>query len=102
MASFDLPAVIDYIKQHTKQEQLYYVGHSQGTMIAFAEFSSNQDLAKSIKKFFGLGPVSFLGNMESPLKYAADFVPELKVFIQYESNLHEILLSHVSGNVSIK
>ena len=83
MASFDLPAVIDYIKQHTKQEQLYYVGHSQGTMIAFAEFSSNQDLAKSVKKFFGLGPVSYLGNMESPLKYAADFVPELKVFIQY-------------------
>ena len=79
MASLDLPAVINYIKKKTKEEQLYYVGHSQGTMIAFAEFSSNPDLAKSIKKFFPLGPVSFLGNMKSPLKYLADILPELKV-----------------------
>ena len=79
MANFDLPAVLAYIKENTKQEQLYYVGHSQGTMIAFAEFSSNQELAKSVKRFFALGPVSYLGNMESPLKYLADLVPELKV-----------------------
>ena len=79
MASFDLPAVISYIKKTTKQDQLYYVGHSQGTMIAFAEFSSNQQLARSVKKFFALGPVSYLGNMKSPLKYLAEFVPELKV-----------------------
>lgn len=79
MASFDLPAVMEYIKLKTKQEQLYYVGHSQGTMIAFAEFSSNQQLAKSVRKFFALGPVSYLGNMESPLKYLAGLVPELKL-----------------------
>ena len=79
MASLDLPAVLTYIKDITHQEQLYYVGHSQGTMIAFAEFSSNQLLAKSVRKFFALGPVSYLGNMKSPLKYLADLVPELKV-----------------------
>ena len=80
MASFDLPAILGYIKQNTNQEQLYYVGHSQGTMIAFAEFSSNQEVAKSVRKFFALGPVAYLGNMKSPLKYLADLVPELKVF----------------------
>ena len=79
MASFDLPAVLSYIKDITHQEQLYYIGHSQGTMIAFAEFSSNQLLAKSVRKLFALGPVSYLGNMKSPLKYLADLVPELKV-----------------------
>ncbi len=81
MASEDLPAVMNHIKKTTKQEQMYYVGHSQGTMIAFAEFSSDPNLAKSVKKFFALGPVSFLGNMKSPLKYLADLVPELKVGI---------------------
>ena len=86
MASFDLPAVMEYIKLKTKQEQLYYVGHSQGTMIAFAEFSSNQQLAKSVRKFFALGPVSYLGNMESPLKYLAGLVPELKVCTDIGSN----------------
>jgi len=82
MASLDLPAVLTYIKDITHQEQLYYVGHSQGTMIAFAEFSSNQLLAKSVRKFFALGPVSYLGNMKSPLKYLADLVPELKLLFK--------------------
>eukprot|EP00794_Sanderia_malayensis_P012755 gene12755-14062_t len=82
MASKDLPAVINHVKKTTKQEQMYYVGHSQGTMIAFAEFSSNQVVAKSIKKFFALGPVAFLGNMKSPLKYLADIVPELKLLFK--------------------
>lgn len=81
MASKDLPAVIEYMKQATGEEQLYYAGHSQGTMMAFAGFSENQELAKSIKKFYGLAPVSFLGSMESPLKYLADLTPELTVFL---------------------
>lgn len=78
MAAKDLPAVINYIKKATGVKQLYYAGHSQGTMIAFAGFSQNQELAKSIKKFYGLAPVAFLGNVKSPLKYLADVTPELE------------------------
>ena len=63
------------------QEQIYYAGHSQGTMIAFAEFSRNKILAKKIKKFFGLAPVAYLGNMESPLKYLARFTSEFEVWL---------------------
>lgn len=79
MASKDLPAVIDFVKKTTGVKQLYYAGHSQGTMIAFAGLSKNQQLAKSIKKFYGLAPVAHLGNMESPLKYLASVTPELEV-----------------------
>ena len=79
MASKDLPAVIDYIKHNTSVPQIYYAGHSQGTMIAFAGFSKNQELAKSIKKFYGLAPVAYLGDMKSPLKYLASVTPELRV-----------------------
>ena len=79
MASKDLPAVMNHIVNITKQREMYYVGHSQGTMIAFAEFSHNQELTKKVKKFFALGPVSTVGYMKSPLKYLAPFVPELKV-----------------------
>ena len=83
MAAKDIPAVIEYIKQQTGVEQLHYAGHSQGTMIAFAGFSQNQELAKSIKKFYGLAPVAFLGNMKSPLKYLAAVTPELEVLTCY-------------------
>ncbi|XP_072288232.1 lysosomal acid lipase/cholesteryl ester hydrolase-like, partial [Pyxicephalus adspersus] len=33
MAKFDLPAIINFILQKTGQEQVYYIGHSQGTTI---------------------------------------------------------------------
>ncbi|XP_020928917.1 lipase member K [Sus scrofa] len=40
-----------FILEKTGQEQLYYVGHSQGTTIAFVAFSTNPELAKRIKYF---------------------------------------------------
>lgn len=33
MALKDLPAVVNYILKVTSQEQIYYIGHSQGTTI---------------------------------------------------------------------
>lgn len=33
MAHKDLPAVVNYITNATGQEQIFYVGHSQGTTI---------------------------------------------------------------------
>ena len=38
MARDDLPSMISYILNATKHTQVAYVGHSQGTAIAFAEF----------------------------------------------------------------
>ncbi|EPY78072.1 lipase F, partial [Camelus ferus] len=33
MAKYDLPASIDFIVKQTQQEEIFYVGHSQGTTI---------------------------------------------------------------------
>lgn len=72
MAAYDVPAMINYILETTQQEKLYYIGHSQGTMVAFAKFSSDQELASKIKLFLALGPVATVGNLVSPIKYLAD------------------------------
>ena len=85
MALKDLPAVIDFITETTGQQQIYYAGHSQGTMMAFAGFSRNQSLAKRIKKVYALAPVAFLGSIKSPMKYLSIIVPEVKVRICYLS-----------------
>ncbi|XDA88041.1 hypothetical protein R6Z07_018010 [Ovis aries] len=74
MANYDLPATINFIIEKTRQEQLYYVGHSQGTTIvssflsAFIAFSTNPELAKRIKTFFALAPVTTVKYTQSPMK----------------------------------
>ncbi|XP_032738937.1 lipase member K isoform X2 [Lontra canadensis] len=68
MAGYDLPATIDFIVEKTGQERIYYVGHSQGTTIAFIAFSTNPELAKRIKIFFALAPVITVKYTQSPMK----------------------------------
>lgn len=79
MAQYDLPAMLNFVLDKTGQPYLYYAGHSQGTMIAFAELSHNQNLAKKVKTLFAMGPVATVGYIESPIKLLATFLPEIKV-----------------------
>ncbi|XP_058910558.1 lysosomal acid lipase/cholesteryl ester hydrolase [Kogia breviceps] len=67
MAHYDLPASINFILNKTGQEQVYYVGHSQGTTIGFIAFSRIPELAKKIKMFFALAPVASAKFATSPL-----------------------------------
>lgn len=62
MAAYDLPAMINYALRVTGQEKLFYVGHSQGTLIAFNGFADNPALGNKIKAFFALAPIYTLNN----------------------------------------
>ena len=84
MARFDLPAMLKFVTTKTSQASLYYIAHSQGTTIAFAEFSRNGEVAKMVKKFFALAPVTTVGNMKSPLRYLSDFIPLAQVIIDFQ------------------
>ncbi|KAJ7324171.1 hypothetical protein JRQ81_017191 [Phrynocephalus forsythii] len=76
MAKYDLPACINFILNKTDQKQIFYVGHSQGTTIAFIAFSTMPQLAEKIKMFFGMGPVATIKFASSPMVKLAMF-PEL-------------------------
>ncbi|XP_071941868.1 gastric triacylglycerol lipase-like [Antedon mediterranea] len=78
MAEFDLPAMVNYVLNVTKQPKLSYVGHSQGTIMGFVEFSYNQKLAEKINVFIALAPVANVTHMESPIRYLAAFLPEIQ------------------------
>ncbi|XP_058044314.1 lysosomal acid lipase/cholesteryl ester hydrolase-like isoform X3 [Ahaetulla prasina] len=67
MGYHDIPAIINFILNKTKQQQLYYVGHSEGTTAGFISFSSWPELAERIKVFFGMGPIATLTYATSPL-----------------------------------
>lgn len=77
MASLDLPATVDTVLSRTGQSWLYYVGHSQGTEMAFAALSNNPELASKIRLFVALAPAAYLGHLESPIKYLKDIPAEV-------------------------
>jgi lysosomal acid lipase/cholesteryl ester hydrolase len=72
MARYDLPAMINHVLNATSQPSLYYIGHSQGTMIGFIQFGVDQALAAKVKLFIALGPVATVGHIKTPLKVLAD------------------------------
>ncbi|XP_048362032.1 lipase member M-like [Sphaerodactylus townsendi] len=82
MAQYDLPATIDFILQKTGQQQLFYVGHSQGSTIGFIAFSTMPDLARKIKINFALAPVV-------SVKYA---IPLLRKFVMLPDFIYKTIL----------
>jgi len=78
MAKYDLPAMINYALFMTGQKSLYYVGHSQGTMMAFAGLSMNPELAAKVDLFFALAPVAKIAHTKSPIRYLAYFTPIIR------------------------
>ncbi|EFB20298.1 hypothetical protein PANDA_002320, partial [Ailuropoda melanoleuca] len=81
MAKYDLPASIDFIVKHTGQEEIFYIGHSQGTTIAFITFSTIPKIAERIKIFFALAPVFSIKYSKSPLiKMAYKWKSVIKAF----------------------
>ena len=67
MAEYDLPAMLNHALNVSGEKQLFYVGHSQGTLIGFTGFSSNPQLASKVRMFFALAPVYTVG-------YCSDFI----------------------------
>ncbi|XP_072016928.1 lysosomal acid lipase/cholesteryl ester hydrolase-like [Amphiura filiformis] len=72
MAKYDLPAMINYILRVTGHKQIYYVGHSQGTVMAFSAFSRDPELGRKVKMFFALGPVTTVEFITSAVRILAD------------------------------
>ncbi|CAF4846560.1 unnamed protein product, partial [Rotaria sp. Silwood1] len=109
MARDDLPSMIYYILNVTQQTQISYVGHSQGTLIGFAQFGGLSNIVQNNVSFFGaLAPVAHITHIKSPLKHLFNTLmgPESfwhllfgnKEFLA-SSNSIKWLAKHACGNV---
>ncbi|XP_070708440.1 gastric triacylglycerol lipase [Pempheris klunzingeri] len=103
MALKDLPAVVNYILKATAEEQLFYIGHSQGTTIAFIAFSTLPDLASKIKLFIGLAPVATVAFTSSPMTKLSG-LPDFLIWDLFgrrdflpQSHMIEWFAEHVCG-----
>lgn len=79
MIAYDLPAMLDYVLNTTQQTKLYYVGHSQGTLILFALLSEKPEYNKKIQLFSALGPVTNVTYMTSPVRLLAPFAQDAQL-----------------------
>ncbi|XP_061962466.1 triacylglycerol lipase 2-like [Populus nigra] len=76
LVTYDLPATFQYVHDQAGQN-LHYVGHSLGTLIALAAFSKSQ-LVNSLRSAALLCPIAYVGQLSSPLarNAAKDFLAE--------------------------
>ena len=80
MAKYDLPATVDHITATTGQDEIIYIGHSQGTLISFAALSTNTTYRKKIKLFIALAPIVTIGNIRVPnLRILAEVITAITV-----------------------
>ena len=66
-AMFDIPNTIDYILQITKQQDLTYIGFSQGSAQCLAALSLNHELNQKINLFIGLSPAMIPHGLNNPI-----------------------------------
>ncbi|GMT15702.1 hypothetical protein PFISCL1PPCAC_7000, partial [Pristionchus fissidentatus] len=82
MAHSDLPAMINKVLEITGHKDLYYMGHSQGTLTMFTKMSVDQDFSKKIRKFFALAPVGTVKHIKGLIALIADFfLPEFNLWM---------------------
>lgn len=69
MALFDLPAVINHIQRVTGQSEIAYIGHSQGTTIAFILVSERPQYASILKPLIMLAPIINITTTKDGLRH---------------------------------
>ena len=76
---YDLPAMLNYALEVSGQDQLSYVGHSQGTAMGFGGFSSMPELAAKVKLFVALAPVANVSYVKGTFRIIAEYYKEEEV-----------------------
>ncbi|GLH11350.1 Lipase 3, partial [Gryllus bimaculatus] len=89
MGVYDIPACIDYILNATRQEKLFYVGHSMGNSVFFVALGLRPEYNAKIRLQLSFGPSAFFhGAASAPLRIVtanADYIKvALNLFPTYE------------------
>lgn len=78
LADYDFPATIDKVCEVSQREKVWYIGHSQGSLIAFAALSDDkQNLSSKINGIIGLAPVFTLQFVKGPWRIFCPMIGKL-------------------------
>lgn len=119
MVKYDLDASIDYVLKQTGASSVYYVGHSQGTLIMFSKLADDAKFNQKIKQFHALAPIGVVKNIKGFLAFLAnelyfetqiyldlfgrnEFLPEDGIFNMYaEKYCYDVsqIFTFLAGNL---
>lgn len=63
---YDIPAVIDFVLSDTNQQQLFHIGHSQGSTSFYVMTAERPEYNDKIIAHFSYAPAAYETNMRSP------------------------------------
>ncbi|XP_054839493.1 lysosomal acid lipase/cholesteryl ester hydrolase-like isoform X2 [Eublepharis macularius] len=81
MGIYDIPATMKFILKETKQDTLYYIGHSQGATLGLIAFSIMPQLAQKVNLFMLFAPSYTMVGTGGPLLFFKLLPDGLKKFI---------------------
>ena len=89
--------MIDAALTTTNHTSLYYVGHSQGTLIMFAKLASEVKFSKKVRKFFALAPICTAKYIKGMFEFAAhNLYTALEVkLLKHFKSIHDAFVDHV-------
>ncbi|NXL91919.1 LIPM Lipase, partial [Alectura lathami] len=91
MGKYDIPAELYFIMNKTRQKDMYYIGHSEGTASGIIAFSTYPELARRVKVFFALGPVTTCTHAISPLMKITNLpAAALRLAFGWKGAMHQI------------
>ncbi|XP_058456628.1 lipase 3-like [Malaya genurostris] len=83
VGSIDVPNMIDYILAQTGQQQLQYVGHSQGTTVFWVMMSEHPYYNRRVKSAHMLAPAAYMHHTRSPyVIFLATFLYTTELMLQ--------------------
>lgn len=72
---YDLPTMIDYVLKKTRQQKMFYAGHSQGNTAFYVMCSEKPQYNAKIKMMHALAPVAYMKNAKSPVLKIIELAP---------------------------
>ncbi|XP_011189067.3 lipase 3 isoform X1 [Zeugodacus cucurbitae] len=90
---YDLPAVVDYVREATAQQQVHFVAHSQGSTVFLVLLSERPEYNEKFASVSLLAPVAFLANLRSPpFRIMTAKIEEIEALLNH-LGLHELFPS---------
>ncbi|XP_042894189.1 lipase 3-like [Penaeus japonicus] len=79
---FDMPAMLQYVREVTKTPILDYIGHSMGTTVFFVMMNYHPHINNWIRAMVAMAPVAYMHNKRAPISIFAPFVNVIDKFLE--------------------